>query len=155
MTEQELAFKEFSRFYSFDWYAQPDGGNRTVIFSFIHKSAFNGNTEEVLHKFEAQSLEKAFNYAFHLSGLINFVDKDWFKNFGVIRKFNLEAWNKQVYETRFWSIQDGCWKDLNVVLANEAKNEYIQAQKRQIADFNPKGNLCINHLTEKFNEKAN
>lgn len=155
MTEQELAFKEFGRFYSYDWYAQPDGGNRSVIFSFIHKSAFNGNTDEVLHKFEASSLEKAFNYAFHLAGLLEFYENMWFYNFGVIRKFNVEAWNKNTYENRFWSIQDGCWKDLNVVLANEAKNKYIQAQKKQIAGFNPNGNLVVNYLTEKFNDKAN
>ena len=114
----ELAFAAFENLYFYDWYAQPDGGCRSVIFSFSPKSM----SEKVI-KIEAESLEKAFNYALIKTGCI-YVDSDYFDLVGVIRRFSHENWNQLVYPDSFWSLQDNCWKNLKEVLEAE---KYAQA----------------------------
>lgn len=121
MTEQELAYAQFANLFIFDWYAQPDGGNKTVIFSYVDKSINSSK------KFEAESLEKAFNYAFSLEGLIKVPKDEWRAYFGKITAFNHEKWNEQTIPDKIFSIGDNCWKKLSDLLEIEKQLKYEKA----------------------------
>ena len=126
MTPSELAFAAFENLYCYQWSAQPDGGNKSVIFELESKV---GNDD--LRVFEASSLEKAFNYAFSITGLMKFSRDSWRESFGVIKNFNHDAWNKQEYQTRFFSIGDMCWKELSDVLRIEEEMKFKRYEEAQ------------------------
>lgn len=126
MTQQELAFATFNNLFSYEWYAQPDNGNKTVIFSYVEKAMFRKPKEEWTpnKRFEAESLEKAFNYAFSIEGLIKVHHSDFRSNFGIIKPFNHDKWNEQTIPEKFFSVQDNCWKNLADVLEQEKQARY-------------------------------
>lgn len=126
MTKQELAYAQFANLFDFEYYAQPDGGAKSVIFAYLPKSMYVKDQEEWIEprRFEASSLEKAFNYAFSLEGLIEVPVSDRRAKFGLIRRFNRKAWEELEYKKEFFSLQGNCWKKLSDVLALEkAENE--------------------------------
>jgi hypothetical protein len=129
MTENELVFSRFEDLYHYDWYANPDGDKRTVIFSFIEKTM---DRNDRVIKFEAQALEQAFNYAFRVAGLKKFDPDNWKIDFGYIEKFNLDKWSEVTFRDKFWSLGDKCWKSLAEVLEKEAEVNAIIANKRTI-----------------------
>ena len=130
MTNVE-AFSLFEKEYSYDYLAQPDLGERTVIFSFYPKNQYRTKPRsewipEI--KFEAESLEKAFLYAFMKCGYQMLGEYD----FGTIFPFDKEQWEKQVFATEFWSLQDKCWKTVvpceeNVVIKRKIGLVYEKA----------------------------
>ena len=123
MTHSE-AFALFEKNYNYEWYAQPDGGNRTVIFSYIPKNQYNKPKEEWerVVKFEAESLERAFNYAFVRCGYIYY--DPFNENVGAIKPFDIKRWGAHYYPETFFSIQDNCWKNL----AEEIEKERLIEQ---------------------------
>jgi len=129
MTAQELAFKKFDKLFSYEWYAQEDGGNKTVIFSYVEKAMFRKPKEEWKgnKRFEAESLEKAFNYAFSNEGLIEVEHGNYRSMFGKITAFDHEKWNEQVFADKFWSVGDKCWKSLKQVVEAEKRKKYETA----------------------------
>ncbi len=126
MTPQEQSYASFANRFDFEYYAQPDNGTKSVIFSYVPKGMYNEPREDWQQpaKFEAESLEKAFNYAFSLEGLIKVPYEQRREVFGKIQQFQIDAWNKVAQPTKFFSLQDNCWKNLADVLeAEAAENE--------------------------------
>lgn len=115
MTNNELAFKTFENLFYYEWYAQADGGNKTVIFLYSRKGDYRNTT-----RFEAESLEKAFNCAMSNEGLIPK------HNIGKIMPFDVEAWNKLDEVDRFYSIGDKCWKSLSECMELERQQKYAR-----------------------------
>ena len=120
MLDIELSYKEFSNRFDFEWYAQPDGGTKSVIFSYVPKGMYSFDKKEWRQpiRFEAESLEKAFNYAFLKEDIIKTAV------IGKITPFKIDSWNKVENPTTFWSIGSKCWKVLAEVLEQEKKMKY-------------------------------
>lgn len=129
MLDIELSYKEFSNRFDFEWYAQPDGGTKSVIFSYVPKGMYSLDKKEWRQpiRFEAESLEKAFNYASQNEKVVDFGWKPYggyADIFGKITPFKIDAWNKVENPTTFWSIGSKCWKVLAEVLEQEKKQKY-------------------------------
>ena len=126
MLDVELSYKEFSNRFDFEWYAQPDSGTKSVIFSYVPKGMYQLDKKEWRQpiRVEAESLEKAFNHAFFLEGVIKVSLADRTKVYGKITPFKIDAWNKVENPTTFWSIGSKCWKVLADVLEQEKKMKY-------------------------------
>ena len=126
MLDIELSYKEFENRFDFEWYAQPDGGKKSVIFSYVPKGMYQLDKKEWKQpvKFEAESLEKAFNYAFFLEGIIKVSLAERTKVYGKITQFKLDAWNKIENPTKFWSVGSKCCKVFADVLEQEKKMKY-------------------------------
>lgn len=109
MTNQEIAFKEFESKYRYDWYAQPEGGEKTVIFSYYPKGQYSSDKGDYQQpiKFEAESLEYAFNYAFVKEGLTPMTHY-----YGKITDFNVAKWAMIHPVTRYFSIGEQKWKKM-------------------------------------------
>jgi len=114
ITKEEIAFKKFESKYRYDWYAQPDGGDKTVIFSYYPKGQYLSNKldYEPPTKFEAESLQQAFNYAFAKEGLIRSDYKTLWEMGGKITGFNSGNWSKIHPVTHYFSIGEQKWKPM-------------------------------------------
>lgn len=113
MTQQELIFSKFERLYTYDYQANEDGNERTVIFSFWAKE----NPDKTFIKYEAKSLEKAFIYAFVQAKMVKYSQSGLLV--GDVFPVNHEMWNELVNRDRFWSLQDQCWKSKKACIAAE------------------------------------
>ena len=121
LNKNEMAYAEFCNLFSYLYYAQEDGGTRSVIFTYYPKGLFDQedvNGEQII-KFEADSLEKAFNFAFSRSGVAKYPRAQWNDLFGKIRKFDAEAFGEQVVPDMFFSIGEQKWKSLAACLKAE------------------------------------
>lgn len=121
---QEEAFKQFEKEYTYSYFAQEDGGSKSVIFSFIPKGQYSKSEEDWIPeiKFEAKSLELAFNYAFMKCGYTMYCEYE----VGIIKRFSIDKWSQIEKPTHFWSLQDNCLKNLADVLEKERlENEAI------------------------------
>ena len=123
MTKLEQAYKEFEKEYSYDYQAQPDNGTRSVIFSYW-KEREDGSM--MFRKFEAPTLEKAFNYALMVVGLFP-TDIHNGLNKGDIKPYDTEKWYEQTKPTHYFSIGEQKWKNL----AEELEKERIIEQRRR------------------------
>lgn len=128
LNKNEMAYAEFANRFSYSYYAQPCGGTKSVIFTYFPKGLFD--REEVdgeqIIKFEADSLEKAFNFAFSRSGVLRYPREQWLELFGKIRKFDVEAFNEQVSPGMFFSIGEQKWKSLAACLKAEEEVKLIR-----------------------------
>lgn len=119
MTKEEKAFEEFEKKYNYDWYAQPDGGSKTVVFTYYEKGMYlNGSNYEPPVKFEAESLEKAFNYAFFIEKLVDIPANEYWDAVGSIRKFNINKWSI-IDQPKYYTTASGVVKCLKDVLDAE------------------------------------
>lgn len=127
-TTQELAYASFANRFDFEWYAQPDGGAKSVIFSYVPKGMYDLEKEywNQPTKFEAETLEKAFNYAFSLEGVLKVPYEVRRQTFGHIKQFQIDAWNRVEQPKKFFSLTDKCWKVLSDVLDAEAKENDLK-----------------------------
>jgi len=114
MTPQEHFYNEFAAKYSYDYQANEDGAKSTVIFSFWQKS----NPIDTFVKYEAKTLEKAFNHALVSTGIVRRIGC-YILNSGDITRFNHEKWNEQTEKDMFFSIQDQCMKSKKEMIAIE------------------------------------
>jgi hypothetical protein len=128
LNKNEMAYAEFCNLFSYSYYAQEDGGTKSVIFTYYPKGLFERdevNGEQII-KFEADSLEKAFNFAFSRSGVAKYPREQWNDLFGKIRKFDAEAFGEQVLPDMFFSIGDKKWKSLAACLKAEEEIKLVR-----------------------------
>lgn len=126
MTKQELAYAQFANLYDFSYYAQPDGSDKSVIFIYSPKRMYEQDKSKWIEpiRFEAESLEKAFNYAFTMEGLIKVAYYEFRKMIGDIKQFQIDSWSKVKPPTHFWSIGEERWKCLEEVIEQEKQAKY-------------------------------
>lgn len=126
------AFKEFERNYSYEYLAQPDSGDKSVIFKFYPKNQYRRLPKEKWVEpivFESLNLNIAFDCAFLLT--TNAYTFEQLENYGVIKPFDHEVWNKQTYPETFYSVGDKCWKNLADVLAKEDAERQVLILKKK------------------------
>lgn len=114
MTNNEKCYRDFSNKYSYDYQANTDSSNDTVIFSFWEKN----NSSNTFIKFEAKSLEKAF---IHAMIAVDILPKSELVNLhkGVVARLDYDKYNKLTEIDSFWSLQDKCWKSRKMCIAAE------------------------------------
>lgn len=122
MTREELNYRSFENRFEYSYLCQPDGGSKSVIFSYVPKGMYELDRDLWLPttRFEAESLEKAFNYAFHLEGISVVSNRDRNVVFGEIKPFQSEAWNTVIPATHYTTV-NGIVKNLQEQLDREAK----------------------------------
>lgn len=120
------AFKDFERNYSYEYLAQPDGGDKSVVFKFYPKNQYRRLPKEKWVEpivFEAESLHDAFQVAFSIT-IHGYSLDEAMSIIDGVKPFDHDAWYKQFYPETFYSVGDKCWKNLAEVLAKE-ENEKI------------------------------
>ena len=123
-----MAYAEFCNRFSYSYYCQEDGGTKSVIFTYYPKGLFDHEEVdgEQIIKFEADSLEKAFNFAFSRSGVLRYPREQWLELFGKIRKFDVEEYNKVYVPDMFFSIGEQKWKSLAACLKAEEELKLVR-----------------------------
>ena len=120
-------FRLFEKNYTYEYMAQPDGGDKSVIFKFYPKDQYRRLPREQWSEpvvFEADNLETAFKAAFLITDQLAGSHETFchLVDCGVIDHFNQEAWDQKYYPVKFWSLQYKCWKTLSEVIAHEQAN---------------------------------
>lgn len=122
MTREEIEFKSFENRFEYSYLAQPDGGSRSVIFSYKLHGAI-----DLIGRFEAQSLEKAFNYAMYLEGILKVSYQDRATMIGKINEFSSTNWNT-ITLPEYYTTASGIIKNLQDELDKEAQ----EVEKRRL-----------------------
>ena len=120
-------FRQFEKNYTYEYMAQHDGGDKSVIFRFYPKDQYRRFAKEDWVDpvvFEADSLDMAYNAAFLITDALadQHTTFEYLITCGVIDRFDQEAWEQKHYPEKFWSLQDKCWKNLADVIAHEQAN---------------------------------